>query len=403
MTGRAERPHLRRSRLTAGLAAPALLALGLTGCSSAPTTAAGRAAAGAPSVPTPLATSLQTAGGTWATIPMGRLDEPLNTFWQLLFKRDGTSRWSDQVEATATATNGGLVLSTLGKRSLMVGVRPSVDLTFTPLISTSGSARSWSDGLITVRLAARPNALAADSAGQALALVDRADGTQVLSTTGDISEWRAVTTEQALAASAPGKSCGVGPLTAVGYLAGEAMVGASCAKAGVVGIFAQQAGAWRLVGPTLPPPLGGGRVEVLGLGRTKTGGYGLLAVVRGALTDLVAAWSGPGERWATSKPLALDGKQVASFGPARGSGLFVLLQAPSGADNLAVTDGPGGMWQELVPPPSGTATVAFGPPSPPVALVASGTTLTIWSLEPPTRSWTVNQVIHVPIQYGSSS
>jgi hypothetical protein len=61
------------------------------------------------------------------------------------------------------------------------------------------------------------------------------------------------------------------------------------------------------------------------------------------------------------------------------------------------------MWQELVPPPSGTATVAFGPPSPPVALVASGTTLTIWSLEPPTRSWTVNQVIHVPIQYGSSS
>ena len=51
---------------------------------------AGGAAAGAPTLPTPLATSLQTADGTWATIPMGRLDEPFNTFWQLLFKRDGT-------------------------------------------------------------------------------------------------------------------------------------------------------------------------------------------------------------------------------------------------------------------------------------------------------------------------
>ena len=225
MTLSTDHRHLHHSRFTAGLAALAL-AVGLAGCTSAATTAGGAAAA-APTLPTPLATSLQTADGTWATIPMGRLDEPFNTFWQLLFKRDGTSRWSNQVEATATATNGGLVLTSFGERSLMVGVRPSVHLTFTPLISTSGSARSWSDGLITAGLAARPNALAADAAGQALALVDVGGGARVLSTTGDISKWRAVTTERALASEPPGQSCGLGSLTAVGFLAGQAVVGAA--------------------------------------------------------------------------------------------------------------------------------------------------------------------------------
>lgn len=402
MSGRAERRHFHISLLQAGLAALAVTALGLAGCSS-DATSQGRTAVGAPSLPTPLATSMQAAGGIWATIPMGRLNEPLNTFWQLLFKRAGTARWSNQVEAAATATNGGLVLSTFGERSLMVGVRPSVNLAFTPLISTAGSTRSWSDGLITTTLAARPNALAADAAGEALALVDSAYGAQVLSTKGDISKWRAVTTERALASGAAGRSCGLGSLTAVGYLAGQAMVGASCANPGVVGVFARQAGAWRLVGPTLSSPLTGGRVEVLALGGTRTGSYGLLAVVTGAQTDLVVAWSGPGKRWAISKPLALDNGQVVSFGPDGGSGLFVLLQTRTGEANLVVSGGPGAAWQELAPPPAGTATVAFGPPSRPEALVASGTTLTIWSLDPGTAHWTVSQVIHVPIQYGSSS
>ena len=122
--------------------------------------------------PTPLATSVQTSDGTWATIPMGRLDEPLNTFWQLFYRPDGSVPWSNRVEATATATNGGLVLASAGP-SLLVGVRPSVDLTFTPLISTSNGGRSWSDGLVAKELAARPDALAT-TAGHALALVNAA-------------------------------------------------------------------------------------------------------------------------------------------------------------------------------------------------------------------------------------
>jgi hypothetical protein len=392
----------RYCRSVSTLSAVVLSAAALAGCSTRSTSSARSPAA--PSVPTPLATSVWTSAGTWATIPMGRLDEPLNTFWQLMFEPATGAPWSNQVKATATATNGGLVLASARGRSLIVGVRPSVDLTFTPLISTSDAARSWSDGLVNQALAARPDALATDGGGQALALVDERGVARVLASTGDLSAWRTLTTAHALAAGGPGRSCGLGSLTAVSYLAAQALVGGSCAKPGVVGIFAQRDGAWRLSGPDLPPPLSRGRVEVLSLGGLKAGAYGLLAVVRGDKTDLVAAWSGPGGRWATSLalPFAAD-EHVASFGPAEGRGLFVLLQRSPGGDELFVAGGRGTGWRQLASPPSRTATVAFGTAAPADALVASGTKLTIWSLGAGARSWAPAQVIRVPIEYGSSS
>ena len=126
----------------------------------------------APSIPTPLATSIQTSAGTWATVAMGHLDEPLNTFWQLFFRPTGSASWSNQVKATAVATNGGLVLASPGGPGLLVGVRPTNLLTFSPLIYTSDAGRSWSTGLLADGLAARPDALAAASASRMLALVN---------------------------------------------------------------------------------------------------------------------------------------------------------------------------------------------------------------------------------------
>ncbi|HLH99529.1 MAG TPA: hypothetical protein VKV06_02005, partial [Acidimicrobiales bacterium] len=77
-------------------------------------------------------------------MPMGRLDQPINTFWQLLHLPRGGGRWSNQVEATATATNGGLVLAPAGS-SLLVGIRPSTRLRFTPLIATTDAGRHWAN------------------------------------------------------------------------------------------------------------------------------------------------------------------------------------------------------------------------------------------------------------------
>ncbi len=102
---------------------------------------------------------------------MGHLDDPLNTFWQLFFLPPGGRSWSNQVEATAVATNGGLVLAPSAGRSLAVGIRPSNQLTFSPVIATANGGRSWSNGLIPQGLAASPDALAAGPSGQAVALV----------------------------------------------------------------------------------------------------------------------------------------------------------------------------------------------------------------------------------------
>jgi hypothetical protein len=400
------RTHLHRQLSSAGgiLAALALATGGLTACSTTrPSAEEARPSVAAPTLPTPLATSAQTSGGSWATIPMGRLDQPVNTFWQLLFRRAGATSWSNQVKATATATNGGLVLASSGRRWLTVGVRPSIDLTFTPLISTSDAARSWSTGLITAGLAARPDALAVDADGQALALANKRGTTEVLSSTGDLSTWRLLVSQGALANVGRGQSCELGALTAVGYLRGRALVGGSCGRPGVVGLFAQRNGGWHLAGPALPRSLEQGRVEVLALGATTRATSALLAVLGGAKPTLVAAWSGPGARWRTSPPLPLvDGESISSFGPSNGDALFVLLQAPSGQDRLMVSETSSG-WQELPSPPSGTETVAFADGGPVDALVATSTVLTIWSLAPRSNSWAKGQVIHVPVQLGSSS
>jgi hypothetical protein len=387
----------------AALAGMSLLAISLGGCSDGTASARDAGAAIAPSFPTPLATSVQTADGIWATIPMGYLDDPANTFWQLLFRPLGAASWSNEVEATATATNGGLVLASPGDRRLIVGVRPSADLTYTPLIATDNAARSWSDGLITSGLSARPAALAAGGDGQALALVSARDGARVLTTSGDLANWRTLTTQGALGEhNGAGRSCGLGALTAVGYLSGQALVGGSCARPGIVGLFAQASGAWRLVGPALPRSVAHGRVEVMALGTTKGGGLALLGIAAAKGTSLVVVWSAGSRQWSTSPPLPLVAREkVVSFGPANGARFFVLLQASSGQDALMVSEG-SGAWRQLPRPPAGTATVAFGATTVD-ALVAQGTVLTVWSLSADLHGWAKSQVIHVALQYGSSS
>ena len=396
------KPHRRLFRGAAALAVLALAGTGLESCSSAAGPSSGAAApAAAPSVPTPLATSVETATGTWATVPMGSLDQPINTFWQLLFRPAGAASWSNQVEATATATNGGLVLSP-GGGSLIVGVLPSVDLTFTPLVATADPERSWSTGLITAGLAARPDALAGAGGGGALALVNQRGGARVLITEGGLSTWRTLVSQNVLSETGAGRSCALGALTAVGYLRGQALIGGSCGRPGVVGLFARQSNAWHLVGPSLPRSLAGSGIEVLALGTVGRETSALLALVNASGTSLVAAWGTGSGGWSASAPLRLGrGQQVAAFGPAGGTGLFVLLHGASGHETLMVGQRSAG-WQELPSPPPRTATVAFGGATVD-ALSADVTVLTFWSLSPGPSRWAVRQVMHVPLQFGSSS
>jgi hypothetical protein len=351
-------------------------------------------------------------------VPMGNLAQPVNTFWQLFFRRDGARTWSNEVEATATATNGGLVLAPSG-HSLLVGVRPSQLLTFTPLISTADAGGSWSTGLIPQGLASRPTALAMSPGAGALALVNGRGGPEVLESTGDLSSWQPLVTGNALASSPIDRPCEPGELTAVGYLpttarqraAGAPLaiptVATSCRRPGVVGIFEELIGTWPIVGPTLPS--GSGQAQVLGLFPTRdrlatlVGLSGGRAEVSGG-TSLLAAWAAFRKPWASSAPLPLaKGDRLLSYGATPEGGLFVLVAQPSGANELAVVAATSHAWQRLPAPPPGTTTVAFGPGSVVDALAAGRTVLTVWHLASDVGTWAKSQVVQVAIQYGSSS
>ena len=76
-----------------------------------------------------------------------------------------------------------------------------------------------------------------------------------------LAGWRTLVTAAELSDSRPGRVCGVGSITAVGFLGTQELVGASCARRGVVGVFSAPRGSWRrdslqLVGPRLSSSLG---------------------------------------------------------------------------------------------------------------------------------------------------
>ncbi len=265
----------RRWRAQAVVPFVLLASVGISALGSAP--AGGDPTPGGPTVPTPLATSIHSGAGTWVTLPMGNLSQPLNTFWQLFFQPTGTTFWSDKVKATAVATNGGLVLASAVDQPFVAGVRPSHLLHFSPLISTDDAGISWSSGLLPEGLAASPGALSTESSGQSLALVGNGLGAQVLVSSSGLSEWSTLTTARHLA-SGSSKTCGLRSLTTVVSLTNSVVVGASCSRPGVAGIFAEQAGRWHLDPLALAGSLQQGRVEVLTMEQTTDGLAALLGI-----------------------------------------------------------------------------------------------------------------------------
>ena len=412
---RSRAPVLARRVVTAGTVLSALV-FGAYGGATA--TAQGwtvGGSGGAEPLPTPLATSVHASGGTWATVAMGDLGQPLNTFWQLLFRPDGSASWSDRVEATAVATNGGLVLAG-GGHALVVGVRPSNLLTFSPLIATTNAGRSWSNGLLSQGLASLTAALAAGPGGRTLAILEGRGGTKVVRATGNLLSWHPVTTARALASRSSGRACDPEAVTAVGYLSSAAVVGTRCGRPGQAGVFMQKGGTWLGDGPAIPP--GSGRAEVLGLvpeggglaalvGLSTAGSAGgAKATTQGSLIASWASPSGPGPsgKWRPSASLSLGtGRDLVSFGPTAAGGIFAVLTSPKGALELAVAPNPSSGWDQLPAPPKTTATVAFLRGGTVDALAVKRTVLTVWALSPGTTRWAKAQVLNVPIQFGSSS
>ena len=382
----------RRGNVAAAVAAGAILA---AGCGS--TIAAPHSPAASPAVPrSSLDTSTATAAGTWAVAVMGGPASQENNFWQLFVRPAASSQWK-LVTPPGTADNGGLVIAG-GSQSLVTAFRPSQDLTYTPLIETSDGGQAWSTlSPLDARLANAPDALAIPPAsGTMMALLT--DGTAE-QTAGGSASWKSFATPRTVAATTAGRSCGLSALTAAGYTpSGEPLVAGVCSRPGTAGIFAAISGTWQQAGPQIPAAYVRQHVTVLRLTRTASQLVTLLAAGSGHDVSLLAGWSGDnGEHWTLSPALPLRGAVMdsASFGSAG----TVAVIAGGRAD---VVTSSGRQWQALPALPPGTATLAPGTSGEPEALAVAAATLTVWQLVPGASDWTKAQVIHVPIQYGSS-
>ena len=366
------------------LACTVLACAGLiAGCGSQ---SAGVTGAGPPPLTAPLTTSLVTAQGTWAVAVMGGADAG-NKFWQLFFRPATSGRWS-LATPQGVASNGGLVAAG-GGPYLVVGFRPSQNLAFSPLATSTDTGQNWTPGLLDAGLADTPGAIAVGPSGRTLALLR--DGTiEAAPTAGDAAagRWAPLTTLKALAASAPGRACGLEGVTAVSFGPDQnPMAAGSCARPGAAGVFTDAGGTWRPAGPALPA---GSRVRVLGLTAVAGGTMALLA----AGTSLFAAWRA-GTRWTVSGPVTADGVRALGFGP--GGSAWLL---PDRGRPETVAGAADKTWRPLPPGPAGTQVLAPGTGGSYDALAVAGSRLTVWRLAG--GAWARAQQITVPVQYGSS-
>lgn len=375
----------------AGLGAVAALGLLAAGCAATTSSVT----SSAPPPPAPLANAVETNDGTWATVAMGQLDDPANTYWQLLYRAAGSSRWVDDAADTATATNGGVALAAAGGH-LVAGVEPAQALTFSPVVATSNAGRTWDDGLLPAGLASTSQALATSPTGATTALLGPAGPDQrLVSTAAGLTQWRDLTTGGALATAAPG--CGVDAVDSVAYTGSGPVVGTSCSRPGAVGIFAVGAGGPMWSGPSLRA--GAGTVEVLALSGGSSSFAALLEERTKRSARLVAAFSDPGLRgWTFSAPMTLDPRQPLTSVVSRPDHGFLVL-AGGAVWSLAA----GGPWQPVVAPPTGTAAVVPLSGGALAALVVDGATLTDWDLPAGGRAWVRGQVMQVPILFGSTT
>ena len=375
---------------------PALAALGLlaAGCAAS----ASSRASSTPPPPAPIANAVETDTGTWATVAMGQINDPANTYWQLFYRAAGSSQWVDDVAATATGTNGGVALAATAGH-LIAGVEPTQFLTFSPVVATSNAGRTWADGLLPAGLASTSQAIAASPGGAATALLgDVGQDQRLVTTASGLTQWRDLTTAGALAAAAP--RCGVNAIDSVAYAGSTPVVGTSCSRPGAVGLFAVGAGGPVSSGPTLGA--GDGTVEVLALSGGVTSFAALLEEQTKDGARLVAAFSDLGlHGWTLSAPMTVDPRQpLTSVVNEPDHGFLVLAGgALSSIDR-------GGPWRTEPAPPAGTTGVAPLSGGGLAALVVggtNGTTLTDWDLPAGGRAWTHGPVLQVPILFDTTS
>jgi hypothetical protein len=364
----------------------------LAGCTS--TTAATSHDSSPPTIS--LASSSVTGTATWATLAMGHLDDPLNTFWQLLTLSG--SKWR-LTTPPGVASNGGLVAAT-ESTSVLTGFEPSQDLEFSPLARTSDLGATWQVGVLPSGLAPVPDALAQRD-GESLALL-QTDGGKVVANAAGLSTWTSVTTASALEHQATVADCHIRSLTAITIDTDDnPLVGASCEPGGRVGLFTRSSGNWVSVGPRIPRE-SGVSIEVIRLDQTNAGTAALVIAGTGKAARLYAMWSGGSfSSWTISGALPLNGAALLSTGVTNAGDFIICIRAKSAVASASVVASQGQQWQSLPALPSGTTSVTATPAGKYEALEPVASVLSIYALAG--SEWSKVQSLHVDIPYGSSN
>jgi hypothetical protein len=396
--------------LAAGLLGLAA-ALPIAGCGSTPASGVS-ALPGAGITAAGLATAVAAPadGANWAVVQMGGSAAQHNNFWELFVRPADGSAWK-LATPVGVASNGGIVAAVTGSSSLLAGVRPSQDLTFSPLAQTVDAGTDWSqNNVLDAGLADSSSALAAGPGGRLLAVTGSGD---IDTSSGSGASWSRLTTQHALEGGAAGRACGLTAVTAAAWTpGGDPLLGGDCSKRGIAGIFTAAAGSWRAAAPPLPAALAGDPVSVIGLNTTGTRTTAVLSVGTGAATGVIAAWTANGGSSWTLSPELRTGPSTGSTGAgpsvsfgADGSAALALpgKHAASPGQGATISWQSAG-WQKLPPLPASTATLAATQSGTPEALAAKGGTLTVWQLPAAGSAshWMLAQTVHVTIPYGSS-
>ena len=366
----------------------------------------------APAAPSlPVASGVTSPSTSAVLLPMGHLDDPTNTFWELFLRPSGSPAWTLHTPP-GVADNGGLVAAVPTTGALAVGFLPSQDLRFSPVSLTTDGGGTWSPGQLPVALEAAPDALSVGPDGR-LAAVAATAGQTLLTSTGDPTTWLSTVSRAAVAREVP--TCGVGRLSAVAFdPAGGLALGLQCTRRGVIGLAVASpptatgpvAGRrWTVTSATVPTGVGDAISTVLRLESTDAGLQALAELRSGSSSWLGALWAPTAAgRWTRSAALPVPSGwsvQATATGGANGRGVAVLLS--SGADRrIEEIEGPGSAWTAVPSVPVSAATLAWLGGETDV-FVGSNSHLSIWTSTVTAAGWSRTASITVPIQYGSSS
>ena len=336
-------------------------------------------------------------GAGWAIVEMGGSAAKEDNFWELFVRPTGTSPWRLATPA-GVADNGGLEAAGTGG-SLVVGIRPSQDLTFSPLATTSHDGATWSaPGPVTPGLADAPDALASDSGGQLIALTG-GQTAELGTRTG--TAWTRLASVQAISATPAGRDCGLTGLTAATFVHSDVpMLAGRCSRPGTAGIFADHGGSWREAGPAVPRPLAGEEIDVLRLPAHRD-----RQRCRGPASGRVRRVGEPDRRLGGRGRMGAVGAAAdrGAGNPLHGVRAGASGGRPAGRRRGRDAIRTGILLAGAAPAARfGAAALALGPGGRVDALAAHAGTFTDWRLTAG-AGWRLTQTIQVTIPYGSSS